>query len=166
MTSCICHGFGFCEQITAYEIEKIYLIMHVAEPVAASEASIVECLRRRNGNNALFEQARSYALEYMRTIGERRVFPSAHDLASLKSFEEDLPQEPADGAVILETLDRVGSPATVAQTGGRYFGFVNGGALPAALAAKWLADIWDQNAGMLVGSPVTASTNINFPFLY
>ncbi|HYL95994.1 MAG TPA: aminotransferase class V-fold PLP-dependent enzyme, partial [Terriglobales bacterium] len=50
----------------------------------------------------------------------------------------------------------LGSPATVASTGGRYFGFVNGGALPAAMAANWLAGAWDQNAGLSVMSPVGA----------
>jgi glutamate/tyrosine decarboxylase-like PLP-dependent enzyme len=51
-------------------------------------------------------------------------------------------------------LDDVGSPATVINTGGRYFGFVNGGALPAALAADWLTTAWDQNAGPGPCSPV------------
>jgi glutamate/tyrosine decarboxylase-like PLP-dependent enzyme len=53
-------------------------------------------------------------------------------------------------------LDEIGSPATVATTGGRYFGFVVGGTLPASLAANWLAGAWDQNAAMQVMSPVAA----------
>ncbi len=57
---------------------------------------------------------------------------------------------------MLAELDALGSPATVASTGGRYFGFVTGGALPATLAANMLAGAWDQNAGLELGSPVNA----------
>ena len=53
-------------------------------------------------------------------------------------------------------LDEFGSPATVATTGGRYFGFVTGGALPAAVGANWLAGVWDQNASLRVMSPIAA----------
>jgi glutamate/tyrosine decarboxylase-like PLP-dependent enzyme len=57
----------------------------------------------------------------------------------------------------LELLDRVGSPATVATAGGRFFGFVLGGALPASVAAAWLASSWDQNAALRVMSPAGAA---------
>jgi glutamate/tyrosine decarboxylase-like PLP-dependent enzyme len=55
--------------------------------------------------------------------------------------------------MVLDLLSRFGSPATVANSGGRFFGFVNGGCVPAALAAAWLVSVWDQNAAMRVQSP-------------
>ena len=54
---------------------------------------------------------------------------------------------------VLALLDEVGSPATVASGGPRYFGFVTGGALPVAQAAAWLTAAWDQNAALTVMSP-------------
>jgi glutamate/tyrosine decarboxylase-like PLP-dependent enzyme len=61
-----------------------------------------------------------------------------------------------DARGLVEMLDRVAGPATVINAGGRFFGFVNGGALPGALAASWLVNAWDQNASMIVSSPANA----------
>ncbi len=96
------------------------------------------------------------AARYIRGIANRRVAPSPADVARLEALGGPLPQLPADPSEVLALLDDIGSPGTVATTGGRYFGFVIGGSLPAALAANWLAGAWDQNAGMQVMSPVAA----------
>ena len=61
-----------------------------------------------------------------------------------------------DASAIIKLLDENGSPGTVATAAGRYFGFVVGGALPATVAAHWLADAWDQNACLYELSPVAA----------
>lgn len=104
----------------------------------------------------LFEKSKQYALDYMQTIDGRRVFPDDDVIAGLDSFDEPLPESPTPPAELLQMLHEKGSPATVAQTGGRYFGFVNGNIFPPALAAKWLADTWDQNPALYVISPIAA----------
>lgn len=106
--------------------------------------------------NRLLQQAAERARKYVEGIGQRRAFPSSTDLQHLEKFHELFPDAPTDPARVLEMLDEIGSPATAATTGGRYFGFVQGGTVPASLAANWLAAAWDQNAGLRVMSPVGA----------
>jgi glutamate/tyrosine decarboxylase-like PLP-dependent enzyme len=82
--------------------------------------------------------------------------PQQEALAGLGRLGGPLPEESTDPQRVLELLDEYGSPATVVTTGGRYFGFVIGATLPAALAANWLAGAWDQCAGIQVLSPAAA----------
>lgn len=118
--------------------------------------SIRETMFAQNADKRLFEQAKSYAFAYMDQVNQRRVFPTDQAIENLTAFDEPLPDSPQLAAEILELLDKAGSPATVAQTGGRYFGFVNGNAIPAAVAARWLSDSWDQNPALYVISPTVA----------
>ena len=117
---------------------------------------IVDQLRTQALDWQLYEQAKNYALDYMQTVLDRPVFPEAATIKKLAEFREKLPDQPSDPYRVLEKLHQFGSPATVAQTGGRYFGFVNGGIVPTALAAKWLVDVWDQNAALYVISPIVS----------
>ena len=82
--------------------------------------------------------------------------PDPRAVERLGAFAGSLPEQPTDPAEMLELLDSAGSPATLATAGGRFFGFVIGGALPSTVAANWLATAWDQNAGLWVCSPVAA----------
>ncbi len=113
-------------------------------------------LRQHNHDKSIYEQVVGYAFDYLDTIVDRRVFPSDEALAQLAQLGEPLPDTPHAVDDILRTLHDIGSPNTVAQGGGRYFGFVNGNMIPASLAARWLADTWDQNAALHVISPIAS----------
>lgn len=105
---------------------------------------------------ALLRDAVDRAGRYATELDGRSVFPTNSALDSLSVFDEPVPDHPDNPASVLAMLDDFGSPATVAMSGRRYFGFVIGGSLPAALAANWLAGAWDQNAGMAICSPISA----------
>jgi glutamate/tyrosine decarboxylase-like PLP-dependent enzyme len=102
----------------------------------------------------LFDETHRRATSYWKTIADRPVFPSTEAIAALSRFREPLPETGASDLETIAMLDEVGAPATVASTGGRYFGFVTGGVLPAAISAHSLASTWDQNAALQVMSPV------------
>src|SRR5689334_17763949 len=106
--------------------------------------------------SSLLDQARRSAAEYLDSLDQRPVFPSGESLDALRQLDEPLPEQSSNPMAVLQQLHKVGSPAAVAQTAGRYFGFVNGGMLPIALAAKWLGDVWDQNTAHYVMSPIAS----------
>jgi len=106
--------------------------------------------------DAVLDLAADRARQYVRQISDRRVAPDQKSLTALAKFHEPFPEQSTDPREVISLLDELGSPATVATTGPRYFGFVTGGALPASVAANWLAAAWDQNAALRVMSPVGA----------
>lgn len=104
----------------------------------------------------IFHQFAEKAEKYIASTHNNPVYPSPAALENLKHFQETLGNDPVSPEEILQLLDAHGSPGTVKSTGGRYFGFVNGGCLPAAMLAKLLATVWDQNAGLYLMSPIAA----------
>lgn len=104
----------------------------------------------------LLEYAMQSSLEYISRVGQMSAYPTAKSLSTLNSYDEELPTAGDDPFSVLNFLHTVGAKATTAQIGGRYFGFVNGGLLPVAHAAEWMADTWNQNGALAVMSPVTA----------
>ena len=119
--------------------------------------SIQQTMFRELKDKSLFDKAQSYAYEYIDNVFERNVYPTEHALEGLQHFERPLPAETGNAAAIIDELNTYGSPATVAHLGGRYFGFVTGGAVPVGLAAKSLATFWDQNSVLHVLSPICST---------
>ena len=106
--------------------------------------------------NELLHKTAMIAAKYLDDLKTRPVYPPTAVIHRLSQLSDRLPDSPMPAEEVLELLDEIGSPATVASAGGRYFGFVVGGSLPVALAASWLAAAWDQNAMCSVSSPVRA----------
>jgi glutamate/tyrosine decarboxylase-like PLP-dependent enzyme len=102
------------------------------------------------------KDAAQYSINYVETVHQQAVFPKQAALDALQIFEENFPESPTSTEEIVHLLDEFGSPATVATTGGRYFGFVQGALLPAAMVASWFMTVWDQNSALRVMTPIGA----------
>ncbi|EJN34361.1 pyridoxal phosphate-dependent decarboxylase family protein [Pseudomonas sp. GM80] len=111
----------------------------------------------KNSESELVQDADARALTYLEGINYRRVFPNQDAIDSLSTFNESLADEGRPGSETLAMLDDVGSAATVATNGPRYFGFVVGAALPIAAAAERLMLAWDNGSALYVTSPTCAT---------
>ena len=122
----------------------------------ANEQTSVSRVADREKLPLLLDKARQFAVQYIDSLEERPVFPGEKSLQAMHALVEPLPENPSDPFLVLDQLQEIGAPAVVTQTDGRYFGFVNGGILPVGLAARWMADVWDQNTAHYVMSPINS----------
>jgi len=104
----------------------------------------------------LLQQTAERAISYLDNLGDRSVAPSADAIAKLAALDQPLNEQPTAPEEVIDSLDEICSPATMAMAGPRFFGFVIGGALPVTLAANWLAGAWDQNTGLFSPTPGTS----------
>jgi len=105
---------------------------------------------------SLLGDATTLATGFLEGLPERRVAPTATADELREELGGSLPEGPGDPREVLADLARAVEPGLMATPGGRFFGFVIGGSLPAALAADWLASAWDQNAGLYVAAPAAS----------
>jgi glutamate/tyrosine decarboxylase-like PLP-dependent enzyme len=104
----------------------------------------------------LFERTASYAADYVDSLATRPVQAPASVEELRATLGGPLPEGPVDAEQVVAELAAASDPGVVGTAGGRYFGFVIGGGLPAAVAADWLTAVWDQNACLYVGGPAAA----------
>src|SRR5437773_10508414 len=105
----------------------------------------------------LLRETADRAARYLESLDERSVAPASDAIDALAAFDVPLQNEAIDPAKVLAQLDSIGSPATMAVAGPRFFGYVVGGALPASVAANWLAAAWDQKTAYASASPATSA---------
>ncbi|GAA1375310.1 pyridoxal phosphate-dependent decarboxylase family protein [Catellatospora chokoriensis] len=103
------------------------------------------------------DHAVAHTLAWLSSLPDRPVRPraDADELAAV--FGGPLPDAPTDAAEVVDQLARQAEPGLMAMPSGRFFGWVIGGTLPAALAADWLVSAWDQNATLRYATPAVAA---------
>ena len=106
---------------------------------------------------SLLFDAADRSATYRESLAGRPVAPSPEAVVAAAKFVEPMPVEGTDDEAVLAMLDDIGSPATMAMAGPRFFGFVIGGSLPVTVATNWMTTAWDQNVGMHEVTPATST---------
>lgn len=104
----------------------------------------------------VLEQTLNHTLQYLEHLENTPVAATA-SLAELRQrFGRSLNKTGIEATQVIDELVSDANGGILASTGGRFFGWVIGGSLPAALAADWLTTAWDQNAALYACSPAEA----------
>lgn len=101
-------------------------------------------------------RALEHAIDWLEGLDEAPVGATATAAELRTALATPLPEEGVDAAQVIDELARDARPGLMATPGGRFFGWVIGGAVPASVAADWLTSAWDQNAAGYAVSPGTA----------
>jgi glutamate/tyrosine decarboxylase-like PLP-dependent enzyme len=107
-------------------------------------------------DRALLQRTTELAIDYLSSVADRPVGTRIGRDELLTRLGGPLPDGGVAPVSVIEELAQAADPGIVAMAGPRYFGFVIGGSLPAALAADWLTAAWDQNAGLFVAGPAAS----------
>jgi glutamate/tyrosine decarboxylase-like PLP-dependent enzyme len=104
----------------------------------------------------LLRRTAEIGADFIETLDTRPIRPESDVETLRETLGGPLGDEPRDPLDVIEALSAAVEPGVVGVASGRYFGFVIGGSLPAALAADWLTSVWDQNAGLVIVGPAAA----------
>jgi glutamate/tyrosine decarboxylase-like PLP-dependent enzyme len=110
-----------------------------------------------DSRESALQAAHDRAIAFLASLDDRPVWPRASYDEMLAALGGPLPRAGTDAAKVVDELAQAADPGLDAMPGGRFFGFVIGGALPAALGADWLTSAWDQNAGLTAASPASSA---------
>src|SRR5256714_15119939 len=110
-----------------------------------------------DSNWSVLDDVAERAKRYLRSVNEPGVAATREGVAGLVALDVPLQDRPIPPEEVVEELDRIAGPATLTISGPRFFGFVNGGSLPATVAVNWLSTAWDQHGTFAATSPATTA---------
>lgn len=102
-------------------------------------------------------RAAAHATDWLNSLPVRQVSPHGNIEQLETAFAMELPEGPTDASAVVDELARLAEPGLMAIGSGRFFGWVMGGTLPAALASDWMVSAWDQNNGLRYATPAAAA---------